>query len=253
MAWAPELHFVEGHWYIYFTMGAGAAHRMYVLQATTDDPQGDYEFKGKITDPTDKWAIDGTVLQLRGHLYFVWSGWEGDIDVQQNLYIAPMSNPWTISGERLLISSPSLTWEKSTREGLCQVNEGPQILQHNGRTFIVYSASHSVTDDYCLGMLTLVGDDPLQPGSWEKSPLPLFAKSSTVFGPGHASFVKARNGDDWIVYHAARTSGAGWDRQVMAQKFMWDESGMPVFGQPLPSFRLPGLPRLATRRTGTNK
>ena len=44
---------------------------------------------------------DGAVIQKDdGSLYFVWSGWPGTTDGQQNLYIAPMSNPYTISGER---------------------------------------------------------------------------------------------------------------------------------------------------------
>ena len=99
---------------------------MYVLRAETDDPQGTYRFMGKIGSPSDKWAIDGTVLEMKsGKRYFVWSGWEGDIDIQQNLYIAPMSMPWMICGKRALISKPEHDWEKV---GSPLVNEGPQVL-----------------------------------------------------------------------------------------------------------------------------
>lgn len=231
--WATELHFIEGKWYIYFTMGKAEQHRMYALEAVTDNPQGPYELKGKLADPTDKWAIDGTPLQHNGKLYFIWSGWQGNTDVQQNLYIAPMANPWTISGKRVLIAAPNLPWEKSTRADLCDVNEGPEVLEHNGRTFVVYSASHSLTDDYCLGMLSLAGDDPLKSTSWQKAENPVFRKTDSVFGPGHASFTKLPDGSDWIVYHTARFSGAGWDRQVLAQKFTWFSDGTPNFGKPL--------------------
>ena len=37
--WAAELHFVDGHWYVYFAAdnGKNANHRMYVLESETDD------------------------------------------------------------------------------------------------------------------------------------------------------------------------------------------------------------------------
>ncbi|SEO73527.1 family 43 glycosylhydrolase [Paenibacillus sp. OV219] len=97
--WAPEIQYIQGKWYIYFAAddGLNENHRMYVLQADTDDPMGDYTFKGQVKDETNKWAIDGLAMEHDGKLYFVWSGWEGDVNVQQNTYIAPMNDPLTIS------------------------------------------------------------------------------------------------------------------------------------------------------------
>jgi GH43 family beta-xylosidase len=232
--WAPELHYLDGKWYIYVAAddGKNEHHRMYVLEGMSQDPQGKYALKGQITDPTNKWAIDGTILVMdSGAKYFIWSGWEGDVNVQQNLYIAPMSNPWTISGKHVLISKPELPWELI---GTPLINEGPEILKHNGKVFIIYSASGSWTDDYCLGQLTLIGNDPLQPSSWQKKPTPVFSKTTAVFGPGHASFVKSPDGkEDWIVYHAAKYKGARWNRNVRIQRFSWDAEGHPVFGTPV--------------------
>ncbi|HPY01258.1 MAG TPA: glycoside hydrolase family 43 protein, partial [Candidatus Marinimicrobia bacterium] len=190
-----------------------------------------YVLVGKIADSTDCWAIDGTVLEHRGHLYFIWSGWEGKVNVQQNLYIAPMSNPATISGDRVLISEPEYEWEKVGRP---LVNEGPEILKKNDKIHIIYSASGSWTDDYCLGQLTFTGGDILSRASWIKKPEPVFSKTETVFGPGHASFVKSPDGrEDWIVYHAAKYKGGGWDRDVRMQKFGWNNDDSPNFGAPV--------------------
>ena len=47
--WAPEIHQIGGTFYIYYTAGTGAAHRMYVLQATTSDPTGVYAGKAAFT------------------------------------------------------------------------------------------------------------------------------------------------------------------------------------------------------------
>jgi GH43 family beta-xylosidase len=231
--WAPELHFLNNKWYIYVAAddGANENHRMYVLESDNIDPQGHYVLVGKIADSTDCWAIDGTVLEHRGHLYFIWSGWEGKVNVQQNLYIAPMSNPWTISGDRVLISEPEYEWEKVGRP---LVNEGPEILKKNDKIHIIYSASGSWTDDYCLGQLTFTGGDILSRASWIKKPEPVFSKTETVFGPGHASFVKSPDGrEDWIVYHAAKYKGGGWDRDVRMQKFGWNNDDSPNFGAPV--------------------
>lgn len=234
--WAPELHYLDDKWYIYVAAddGQNANHRMYVLESTTQNPQDPFILKGKIATPDDHWAIDGTVLKMSdGQLYFIWSGWEGVVNTCQHLYIAAMDNPWTVNGKRVLISSPQYDWEKV---GDPLVNEGPEVLVKDTAIHLIYSASGSWTDDYCLGRLTLIGDDPLEAENWIKHPQPVFQKTDLVFGPGHASFVKSPDGEeDWIIYHAAKYSGAGWDRDVRMQKFSWRIDGTPEFGRPVPA------------------
>lgn len=240
--WAPELHFLRGRWYIYVAAddGENANHRMYVLEGDARDPLQPFRVKGKIADATDRWAIDGTVLVMPGdNLYFIWSGWEGTENVAQHLYIAPMSDPWTISGPRVKISSPELAWELNGRP---LINEGPEVLWNGPRLFVIYSASGSWGDDYCLGQLTFVGQDPVDPKAWVKKPAAIFSRTADVFGPGHCSFVKSRDGkEDWIVYHAARSRGSGWNRDVRIQGFTWNADGSPNFGRPVsPGIAIPG-------------
>jgi GH43 family beta-xylosidase len=238
--WAPELHRLHNRWYIYFAAddGENKNHRMYVLEGDAADPQRPFEFRGRVADPTDRWAIDGTVLTHDGAMYFVWSGWEGYENVRQNLYIAPMSDPLTISGERFCISTPRHDWEKKVEPhdgGGPHVNEGPQVLRRDGRLFIIYSASGSWTDDYCLGQLTYTGGSVLSADSWSKKDAPVFEQTGHVFGPGHACFVKTPDGgEDWMVYHTAKYRRAGWNRHVRAQPFTWHADGSPDFGAPVP-------------------
>ncbi|HEU5015656.1 MAG TPA: glycoside hydrolase family 43 protein [Roseiflexaceae bacterium] len=234
--WAPEMVQIDGRFFVYFAAddGRNENHRMYVLESDTTDPQGPYTFHGKIAAPTDRWAIDGVAFQHGGALYFVWSGWEGTENVDQRLYIAPMSNPWTISGERVQISAPTEAWER--RCGPPYINEGPEVLQRNRRVFMIYSASGSWCDEYCLGMLTAdEGANLLDPASWRKSDGPVFAKQDTACGPGHNGFTTSPDGsEDWIVYHANAVSGTGWaGRSIRAQPFTWAADGTPVFGAPV--------------------
>ena len=235
--WAPELHKLGDKWYVYFAAddGENANHRMYVLSSAADLPHSGFEFAGQVTDATDKWAIDGTVLTFEDKMYFVWSGWEGEVNEAQHLYIAEMESPTSVKSERVRLSSPEFEWEKrGSGNGLPTINEGPQVLRKNDRLFVVYSASGSWSNYYCLGMLELTGEDPMLPSAWEKHPEPVFSGTEEVFSPGHASFIDT-GGQDYIVYHAYKFKDGGWDsREVRIQHFSWDD-GWPVFGEPLPN------------------
>jgi GH43 family beta-xylosidase len=258
--WAPELHSLRGKWYIYFSADAGTnlTHRIWVVENASPDPlAGEWTLKGKVADPADKWAIDATVFENAGRLYMIWSGWEDDVNGVQSLYIAELSNPWTVKGRRVRISTPEYPWEKigdrsmkrdpeenpgaDTKEPLhIDVNEGPEILRHGGRIFLVYSASACWTDFYELGMLTASeSSDLLDPRSWKKSPLPVFWQSpeAHAYGPGHNSFFQSPDGrQDWILYHAnpEPNQGCGSHRSPRAQPFTWKPDGTPDFGRPVP-------------------
>lgn len=236
--WAPELQYIQGKWYIYFAAddGQNENHRMYALEAVSDDPLGEYEFRGKIDDGSDKWAIDGLVLEHDDQLYFLWSGWEGDVNISQNTYIAPMSDPLTISGPRVLLSEPTLDWERAG--GPPYIQEGQAILKRDDRLYIAYSGAGSWTPFYSIGLLELKeGGNPLEPDHWIKHEKPLMAmdEEAEVYGPGHNSFTSSPDGSEtWIVYHATSGIHDGWsNRKARAQLVTWDDQGQPIFGQPL--------------------
>jgi GH43 family beta-xylosidase len=250
--WAPELHFLQGKWYIYFAAddGTNDTHRIWVVENASADPlAGTWVMKGKLADAAnDKWAIDATVFEDRGNMYVLWSGWEGDTNGTQNIFIAKLANPWTIQGARVKLSSPTYVWEKVgdlTRANQISdlphvdVNEGPEILQHGGTIFVVYSASGCWTDYYELGMLsTTSGSNLLDPASWKKNDKPVFWQSpeASVYGPGHNSFFRSPDGkEDWILYHANQAPGEGCEnhRSPRVQRFTWRADGSPDFGRPV--------------------
>ncbi|WP_162915448.1 family 43 glycosylhydrolase [Paraflavitalea soli] len=234
--WAPELHEINGKWYFYFAGddGNNANHRMYVVENSSPTPvEGTWQMKGKVADPTDQWAIDGTILQHNGQLYMIWSGGNAGAP-PQNIYIATMSNPWTISGEKVMIATPNYDWEKNGNP----INEGPQVLINpQGRVFVIYSGSGYWVDGYCLGQLSLKeGGDPMNPADWTKKNHPIFSmrSESSIFGPGHNGFFTSPDGkEDWIIYHArsvANSSSAA--RSPYIQRFTWNPDGSPNFGLP---------------------
>ncbi len=248
--WAPEIHFVGSKWYIYFAADAGTnqTHRIFVLENSNLDPlEGEWEMKGKVSDPSDKWAIDASVFEDQGRLYMIWSGWEGDENGTQNIYIARLSDPWSVEGERTRISTPQYPWEKvgdvdprilPGNPPHIDVNEGPEVLKHGDKIFLTYSGSACWTDYYALGMLTAVsGSNLLDADSWKKSSQPVFQQSpgARVYATGHNSFFKSPDGRDWILYHANSAPGQGCrqHRAPRAQPFTWTADGHPDFGKPV--------------------
>ncbi len=223
--WAPELHYIQGEWYIYVAADDGddANHRMHVLKCTTQDPTDRFEYVGKISDTTDMWAIDGTVLQHKGELYFIWSGWPREnCPGTQYLYIAHMSDPCTIDSKKVLISSPSNSWEGP-------LNEGPIPVYHGDDVYILFSGNGSWTDSYCVGYLKLnEGADPLKAKSWTKNSSPILQRNNVAKGPGHCSVVNAIDGSYWMIYHAnlpeAETGWAG--RSVWIQEIQFTDKGL---------------------------
>jgi len=238
--WAPELHYIDGRWYIYYAAGEAGPpfihQRSGVLQSVGDDPQGEYRDKGML-DTGGIWAIDLTVARLHDGLYAVWSGWEANAATDrtpQHLYIARMSNPWTIQSNRVRISSPTESWEHGTELDL---NEGPEFLSHGDQTFIIYSTRESWLEAYRLGQLRLksADADPMDSSSWLKTG-PVFTGTATVYGVGHASFTTSPDGlEDWIVYHSKVDAQPGWNRVIRMQKFSWHPDGSPDFGTPVPT------------------
>jgi len=207
--WAPELHVIDNKCYIYVACddGNNENHRMYVLYNGSSDPMIEYKNHGIISDASNKWAIDGTILNYKNGLYFVWSGCDEDIHYKQELFIAKMTNPFEISSEKVLISTPEYYWEKRGGDGknLAYVNEGPAVLCINDKTYIVYSASGCWCKDYCLGVLELRGDDPLSKNSWEKYDKPLLSSTEEIIGPGHCSFTiinHENNIERYMIFHS---------------------------------------------------
>jgi GH43 family beta-xylosidase len=209
---------------------------MWVLRGESDDPQGAFRLVGKIATPSDRWAIDATVFEWKGKRYLAWSGWEDASGPAQSLYLAAMSDPTTPEGERVRISRPTHAWERHGHP----INEGPQALVHEGRLHIVYSASGFWRAEYCLGLLTLRGEDPLDPKAWVKAPEPVYRASETVVGVGHGAFTTDDAGRWWHLHHAHGPRGADGRtrRDLRLQPFEFGPDGAPRFGEPI----APGVP-----------
>lgn len=245
LIWAPEIHYINDKWYIYFAASDdGSArnskhhHRMFVIENEHADPlTNQWTEKGQVVTQFESFSLDATVLQHQGKLYYIWAQQDPRIPGNSNLYISEMGDPWTLKGKQTLLSIPEYDWEKIGYK----VNEGPAAIVRNGKVFVSYSAS-ATDENYAMGLLWAdEGSDLLDGFSWHKSKEPVFVSSEKnhLFGPGHNSFT--RNEDDTadvLIYHARPKKNDmnnpldNPDRHANAKIFTWDEAGFPVFGEP---------------------
>lgn len=265
--WAPEIHFINGKWYVYFAAAPSSdiwRIRMWVLESSSANPlTGPWTERGRITTPWDTFSLDASTFVSGGVRYLTWAQQEPGIATNSNVYLARMgANPWTITGPTARLTVPTLAWE--TRG--FKVAEGPAVIERNGKIFLTYSAS--ATDaNYCLGMLTASASaDLLNPSSWTKSQNPVFATNEATgqYGPGHNSFTVSEDGQsDVLVYHDRNYRDITGDplndpnRRTRIQKVYWNSDGTPNFGIPIPDGKTPvrlkshNFPTRFVRHSGT--
>jgi GH43 family beta-xylosidase len=227
--WAPAFYRFGDRWYVYYTADDGVDdhHRIYALESAGTDPLGPYHWKAKLEPPgaTNLWAIDPVVLEQASGRYLVWSG--AGTEGHNLLYIAPMSDPWTLSGGRVYLAAPG---------GCSEVREAPAILQHDATTFLVYSTCDTGKPDYQLWRMSIpTAADPMVAANWTRHTTAMFARNDAagIWGPGSNGFFKSPDGtEDWIVYHAKNTDQFTYDfRTTRAQRITWVD-GSPQLGPP---------------------
>lgn len=241
--WAPELHFIDGNWYIYYAGGDKDDIwniRPYVLKCNGQDPIEDtWEELGKMKRADDDefsfeaFSLDATVFENKGKFYYIWAEKVGVGKQISNLYIGELETPNKLKTVQVLLTTPDYDWERHN----FWVNEGPAVIKRNGRIFVTYSASDT-GPAYCMGMMTASEDsDLLDPKSWVKERYPILKtdESRSIYGPGHNSFTVDEEGNDIMVYHARTEAEIVGDplynpnRHAQLMRVTWNEEGSPIF------------------------
>lgn len=260
--WSAELHYVEASefgeeyagWWLYFAAddGENINHRLYCVRALTDSATGQYgspvtravNVPVKIVVNNDQtWAIGQSLLRAGGKTYMTWTSetGRGTSAHKQDIRIAELSNPYTITGTVGTICVPEYAWEKhgaaynaSTGASYPEVVEGATaVYGDNGEIMIVYSASGYWTNYYCLATLTLKsGANPLLSSSWIKGSTPVFSYQNDVYGPGHAAYTTDAEGNRWMIYHAYLNSKREGGRYVFIQPYTLTGTTIDMNGGP---------------------
>ncbi|MDO5336098.1 MAG: family 43 glycosylhydrolase [Eubacteriales bacterium] len=242
--WAPEIHYLDGRWYIYYSGGDIDDEweiRPYVLECQGQDPMKDpWVERGKMVRAEgdvfsfEAFSLDATVFENKGKHYYVWAEKVSVYPQISNLYIAEMENPCKLKTVQVMLTTPDYDWE---RVGFW-VDEGPAVIKHNGKIYLTFSASETGVH-YCMGMLTADEDaDLLDPKSWDKDRYPVLKTDASrgIYGPGHNCFTQDEDGNPLMVYHARTEEKIEGNplynpnRHAMLMKIRFDEkTGRPIF------------------------
>lgn len=238
--WAPELHKIDGVWYIYFAAGEAENIwniRMWVLSNPSEDPmKGAWTEAGQIKTQKESFSLDATTFVHKEKRYLIWAQNVRGGSHGTALVLSEMKNPTTLTGPEVILTEPEFSWEKMKYN----VNEGPAVIMKNEKIFVTYSAS-ATNHNYCMGLLWIDAEaDLLDASNWHKSPGPVFYTNEDLkrYGPGHNSFTTAEDGKTTVmIYHARdykEIQGhelSDKNRATRARVVEWTGNGYPDFMQ----------------------
>lgn len=253
--WAPELHKIGDSWYFLSTAarvetGESYDLRPFIMECknvndiTNPESWGEpqrLKLQSGDTTALNAMSLDMTYFEADGTSYYAWADFTKNTDNPNgvsSIYIASIdpSDPTQLTSKCSVIAVPEYSWELVRHP----VNEGPSVIQKDGKVYMAFSASGTGAE-YCVGLLTADETaDLLDPDSWTKTPYPVLTSGDfddLLCGPGHNQFTVDENGDPIIVYHArpaaehaTHTDNPLYDacRHAYVKPVLFDSEGVPV-------------------------
>lgn len=229
--WAPHVEAgADGRFYLYYSAN------MRIGVAVSDTPEGPFEEvydrpfvgdgyggvgdgerhdTGLMPDPEES-AIDAFVLRASdGSLTFYFAGYTPF----SSIFAVPMIDYVTLANEPpvLLIEPIIPSWEGF-------INEGPWVVEHEGRFHLMYSGNGA--DVHLYGVGVAIGDDPLGPFT-KRDDNPILRRNEAIdlYGPGHHSLAPGADCDLLMFYHSKLSEERGWPRNVRYVPVYFDATG----------------------------
>ena len=193
--WAPEVYHLNGKFYMYYT----AQERICV--ATSDSPEGPFVQEKKVPMIPDLHTIDNTIFiddDGKAYLFYVL------IKRGFHIKMAELDSDFmTIKkGKHITCIEPYQKWESLSKT---RVNEGPSVIKHRGRYYMLYSGNDYTNPNYGIGYATAKDIR----GPWKKcEENPILQFPGDLVGTGHGAPFYDTKGRLHYVFHAHHS----WDR-----------------------------------------
>jgi arabinan endo-1,5-alpha-L-arabinosidase len=210
--WAPEVVPVDGVYWMYYSAGTGDQGH-HLRAATATKPEGPFHDAGVDLTPDLPFAIDPSpFLDSDGSwwLYFA-TDQLGSERPGTVLAVARMITMSSLGEHRILLTATA-DWQRyqANRAMYGQVLdwhtlEGPQVIQHEGRYWMCFSAGNWHDPGYGVGLATAAHPQ----GPWQQlGDRAVFLNSvdTGLIGPGHNSLFTDQAGLVYTAFHA-------WDEQ----------------------------------------
>ena len=216
--WAPCIRKAGNFYYLYYSLDS----QIYVAKASS--PLGPFEnlipdggpfIKDKEFFPPTIHSIDADLfIDDDNKAYLYWgSGW----NFKNGLCAAAELNSD--------MSSFKTVPQNITPQGYF---EGPHMLKHGGKYYLMYSDGVFTNNTYCLKYS--VSDSPLGPFRYGKNnPILITDKSKNIYGPGHHYTAKIAD-KYYIIYHKLEypritENRGGTYRQICIDELVFDKDG----------------------------
>lgn len=198
--WAPEVYFINGKFYMYYSADE------HICVATAQSPLGPFVQDVKQPMFAEK-GIDHSLFiddDGKAYLFFV------RFTNGNAIWMAEMENDYkTIktSTLRLCFAANTSGWEAS----MGKVNEGPFCIKHNGYYYLTYSANDYQSQNYGVGYAftnTLSGN-------WTKyNGNPVLIKPNGLVGAGHHCLFRDKDQQLKMVFHAHKSTTSVHPRET---------------------------------------
>jgi beta-xylosidase len=198
--WAPEVYYVNGKFYMYYSA------EEHICVAVSDSPFG--PFRQTVRKPMleEEKAIDNSLFiddDGKAYLFFV------RFNDGNNVWVAELENDlMTLKKETM---HPCIHVSQSWEEVWPRVNEGPFVIKHNGVYYMTYSANSYESPFYGVGCATATNimED------WTKYPdNPLLQNPDGLQGVGHSAIFRDKKKNLRIVFHAHHSASSIHPREM---------------------------------------
>lgn len=185
--WAPEVYYVNGQFYMYYSADE------HVCVATSKSPSG--PFTQEIQQPMmEEKGIDNSLFiddDGKPYMYFC------RFNDGNNVWVVELEDNLTEMKPETMTHCihVSQAWE----EVWPRVNEGAFVVKHNGMYYMTYSANSYESPYYGIGFAT--ADNPM--GPWTKyENNPIYQNVGELTGIGHSAMFTDKDGNLRKVFHA---------------------------------------------------
>jgi beta-xylosidase len=227
--WAPEVVGAAGGYLLYYTARSKATDRQCIGVAYASAPGGPFADKSDqplICQADEGGSIDASpYLGEDGKLWLHWKNDGNAVGQPTYLYGSALSaDGRSLTGESARLLRNDAAWED-------HLIEAPQLVRHDGRLYMFYSANAYDKDVYAVGYAEC--DTPLGPCR-KAAENPILKSSPAAAGPGHSFLVATPSGQTWLLYHAWPPDAIGSvvpGRQLWLDRVDWVD-GKPVVRGP---------------------
>ena len=209
--WAPEVYYVNGQFYMYYSA------EEHICMATSDSPAGPFVQKEKKPMLEGEKSIDNSLFiddDGTPYLFFV------RFNDGNNIWVVELEKDlMTLKAETMHhCISVSQPWE----EVWPRVNEGPIVIKHNNKYYMTSSANSYESPMYGIGIATA---DYIK-GEWKKyTDNPALQSPGSLQGVGHNSIFIDKEGKLRIVFHAHYGSSSVHPRCMYITTASFDAEG----------------------------